>query len=719
MRSSVLSLTGILLLAGCSSPPIEKGNNDPVVILNNGNNGGNNANNGPIVTECGPGRTLCSNACVDTALDGANCGGCNLPCAAGTVCSDSMCLPVPADCRAEGECPPKYFCDEGTGLCQAGCSTNADCVAGSFCELETHTCRCTEPGTVVCGGSCVAEAPLSCGPTCESCPGVANGSATCTDGLCGLECAPDHMLCDGSCAPCPTGAGTVEVSCQGNQCVASVCQAGHEICDGQCAACPATNGSESLGCDGTQCVITDCPGGTKLCGGNCAACPDDPNGTTQCSGTQCLLSCGSGFHSCGDYCAANDDPFSCGPNCTSCPTSPNGDAVCSAGACDFICDQGYRACGTVCAPCPDGPGVASTQCSQNTCVVQACAAGWTPCTNGCCQAAPDGPAVVFGSSVTSVSIALDSRGYPHIVYGSASTDGTYYVYWDGAQWNDSFVSTGWDIDVELDTMDRPQVAIWDEPGGSLTWGMMSGGSWLLEEVDFGGVGMTPDIELLGTVPHIAYYDQTSDNLKYATRLATDSWDVDVVEATGQVGFSPSLLMSSGDIPKITYRDETNERLRFAVKYSTGWESYTLDDMVDAGNYSSLQRAVGMTTGFMHVAYEEEPPFVSSNDQVWFMRLDHLGNDIGGRFVATDAARPSLVIDGNNTPHVVYWRPSTSDLMLASRGPSIDGFFTERELVTQNSVGEQNAAVFESATGYIHIAYFDFTNKSVNYISVMP
>lgn len=699
----------ISLVAGCSSPPVEKSNGDaPVIIVNNGsaNNGEGTNNGGPIITECGPGRQLCDGACVDVSVDAERCGSCSGPACSDTqVCSDGACVEVPTDCRSEGECPARYYCDENTGKCAVGCKSNADCPGSGYCELASHTCLCTEPGQVVCGGECVAESPLTCGATCETCPGVANGEAVCEEGACGLACADGYMLCDGKCSACPSGAAVLGLACLGDQCVASECAAGHEICDGECAACPQTSGTESLGCDGNQCIITDCPAGTKLCGGTCADCPDDPSGTTQCSGNQCVLVCSGGYHSCGDYCALDDDTSACGPNCQFCDGDPNGFAVCENNACGLSCDTGFKACGGACAECPAGPGIAATTCAGSTCVVQSCSAGYTPCSFGCCQPAPDAEINAWGHFLSGVSIALDSRGYPHIAYAGATPNEVRYAYWAGNQWVDEYVGGGWDVSLALDSQDRPHVAIWNRNGGSADYGFRGTNGWTIEKVEQFDVGMTPDILLDGNTIHIAYYDQTREDLRYATRTGTmGTWTKQTIDSAGKRGFSPSIALSGG-LVGFAYHDGTDQSLRYASLFgSVSTEEVDSEGNFDFGINSSL---VFDGNGDAHVAYQGNI-FASSAEGVYYAYRDPNGIWTSVRTIE-DAVNPVLFINANGAYSIVYQNRPDGDVKLR---PFVG---SDVDLYTTGYVGEELDATLDSAGTY-HVAFSDGTNKSVRYLS---
>lgn len=714
MKLRIGWLVVLSLVAACTGP-VEKGegdgNNGVVIITNNETTGATNNDPDPVITECGPGRTLCGEACADTEIDGAHCGNCDRECSDGTVCSEGNCVAIPSDCRNQGECPARYFCDDNTGLCEVGCSTNDECPAGAYCELESHSCLCSEAGNVVCGSECVPESPTSCGTTCETCPPIANGSAVCTEGQCEQECDDGHMMCDGTCAACPTGDGVVGVSCLGDRCVANECEAGYEICDGTCADCPATTGDESLGCDGAQCVITDCPAGTKLCGGECADCPEDPNGTTTCDGNSCVLVCGNDYHSCGGFCAPDTDPDNCGPSCSFCDDDPNGNAVCDGGSCGLECFGDYRACGGACAECPAGPGVMSTMCAGSSCVVQTCDTGFEPCTGGCCKDAPDGIAFDYDTPMSDMSIAVDSRGYPHIAMASASANAVYYIWWDGSAWHNEYVTSGWDADIELDATDRPHLGIWKRNPDEAHYAVRDGaGNWTVEEVDssFSDVGMTPDLELVAGTPHLAYFDLEYKNLEYAVKSG-GSWNDETVVSNGEVGFSPSLVMVGG-APHIVYRDETDDRTMYSYKSGGSWSTQVVEGTLDSGNYSSL---AADSLGDLHLVFEEENT-LSTPSKLHY--VDAIAGVWGASTpIAVNASRPSLVLDGSDSPVVVYSDTSNSGLSMTSAANG----WTRTVLDASSSMGEQNHAAYSPITGKIHVAYQDYTNRDVKYLTFDP
>ena len=128
---------------------------------------------------------------------------------------------------------------------------------------------------------------------------------------------------------------------------------------------------------------------------------------------------------------------------------------------------------------------------------------------------------------TGLSLALDSRGYPHISYYNQTTSDTtpsriYYLSWSG---------TGWD---------RETVAV-------------------LSKRDF-TTALAIDA---WDIPHIAYCDVAGKALIYATRTPSGVWSEQTVEQGGNLLRMPSLALDSSGRAGIAYYDLTSHALKFA------------------------------------------------------------------------------------------------------------------------------------------------------------
>lgn len=206
------------------------------------------------------------------------------------------------------------------------------------------------PGTHPCDNRCVDDkAVATCGTSCEACPAIRGGTATCDGMKCGVACPTGTKPCLGECIPearscvgaCPTGTHDCQGVCADNR---SVNSCGTTAC----APCPAPAGARAT-CDGTRCDFV-CETG-KRC---------TPTATTCVTG-----------------CCSNADCMAPARQVGTCNTATN--------TCSFRCADEYKPCGSDCIPragcCDDCPG--DFNCVNNTCSTTACRTGYKRCGAGC------------------------------------------------------------------------------------------------------------------------------------------------------------------------------------------------------------------------------------------------------------------------------------------------------------------------------------------------
>ncbi|MHB8917909.1 MAG: hypothetical protein ACYC4H_07785 [Desulfocucumaceae bacterium] len=63
-------------------------------------------------------------------------------------------------------------------------------------------------------------------------------------------------------------------------------------------------------------------------------------------------------------------------------------------------------------------------------------------------------------------------------------------------------------------------------------------------------------------PHISYYDETSQSLKYAYKNAS-GWHTSTVDNSANVGKYTSIALDGSDRPHISYYDATARALKYA------------------------------------------------------------------------------------------------------------------------------------------------------------
>jgi hypothetical protein len=207
------------------------------------------------------------------------------------------------------------------------------------------------------------------------------------------------------------------------------------------------------------------------------------------------------------------------------------------------------------------------------------------------------------------SMALDGSGFPHVSYYDAAVDKFYYGYKDNSGWHNELVDlktgllTGhpWHSSIAVDESGCPCIAYRSIQDYSLRYAhKYSFGFWQKTTVDDeGGVGRYPSIALDGDeYPHISYYDDTNDALKYAYKDGS-GWHTETVDSSGDVGRYTSLGLDRRGYPHISYYDSNNNALKFAYWDGSDWQVETVDSEGDVGAWTSLALDGG---GAVHISY---------------------------------------------------------------------------------------------------------------------
>ncbi len=298
----------------------------------------------------------CNGLCTDLWNNSMNCGGCGVACSGGSVCHEGVC----------------------------GCPANRSTICGTSCiDLQTD--------------------PMHCGRCSTTCNAAANGAASCTAGVCGVNCADgfgdcNHALADGcesdvrsdttNCGMCGHLCAFAHATstCATGSCLMGACDAGYGDCNGSSLdGCETQLGSDSAncgrcgntcvaanamsGCSAGTCTVIGCAAGFGNCNAapadgcevslqtspsNCGVCggvcPARANASPACANGACAFTCGFGFGNC-DGNATNGcetsllaDANNCGSCGTICTAAPNQSAVCSSGACQRTCAPGFGDC---------------------------------------------------------------------------------------------------------------------------------------------------------------------------------------------------------------------------------------------------------------------------------------------------------------------------------------------------------------------------------------
>jgi hypothetical protein len=302
-----------------------------------------------------------SNGC-ETALNTlTSCGGCGVTCSrpnAGATCSSGTC--------ALGTCNSGFGnCDANpVNGCETPLNTLTSCGAcGQPCSRPNAVTSCSSGGCEIvscnagwanCDGlesnGCETNlnSPSSCG-TCGNACNLANASATCSAGVCGVgSCNSGFGNCDGlaangceapltsltNCGACGTACSRTNggATCSTGTCNLTTCNGGFGNCDAN-----QTNGCESQLNTNSNC---------GACGAACTL----PNSSATCGSGTCTISgCNSGYANCdGSNANGCENPLNTLSNCGGCGVScsvPNASASCATRSCQLAgCNGGFDNC---------------------------------------------------------------------------------------------------------------------------------------------------------------------------------------------------------------------------------------------------------------------------------------------------------------------------------------------------------------------------------------
>jgi hypothetical protein len=265
------------------------------------------------------------------------------------------------------------------------------------------------------------------------------------------------------------------------------------------------------------------------------------------------------------------------------------------------------------------------------------------------------------------SIALDPNDnwYPRVTYYSSVTGTLRYVERTGATvWAYSTIDWAHDqglfSSLALDSTNKPHVAFFDDTTDLLNYASWDGAAWQVEVVDPAiSTGLYCALALdASNNPHISYWDSVGHRLKYATKFS-GAWHIEYADQKTGVGQYTSIKLDSIGLPYISYYDSGDKNLRLTHKKPNGsWEVLIVDASVGVGKYSSL---VLDSNNIPHISYFNETngnlKYATFVNGQWVKIVIGQNGDNVGLFT-------SLALDSNGNPHIAYFRDDNDALMYA-------------------------------------------------------
>lgn len=209
------------------------------------------------------------------------------------------------------------------------------------------------------------------------------------------------------------------------------------------------------------------------------------------------------------------------------------------------------------------------------------------------------------------SLALDSSDVPHIAHYRCWPYGNDLLYtsWNGSSWSSQTVDDGYEgvvgSSLALDGSDNPHISYYDWDDHGLRYAVWNGSSWVSQLLDtaprISGIAYDTSLVVDGSGnAHISYLIGDG-HLKYAAWDGSN-WHIETVDGATTVNLCTALALDASGHPHIVYYDDTNQVVKYAawIPSTSSWDIETVD-WVGTYMYDKISLALD-DYGFAHISY---------------------------------------------------------------------------------------------------------------------
>lgn len=158
----------------------------------------------------------------------------------------------------------------------------------------------------------------------------------------------------------------------------------------------------------------------------------------------------------------------------------------------------------------------------------------------------------------------------------------------GSQTLDNKDHVGFFSSVALDSSNNSHIAYYDMSNQDLKYATNVSGQWKITSIDtYGDIGQYSSISTdKNNRVHVSYYDKSKTDLKYATNIS-GSWAYSTIDSSGDIGQYSSIAIDYNNKVHFSYYDKSRENLKYASKESNLLNIKILDDKNETGLFSSI------------------------------------------------------------------------------------------------------------------------------------